>query len=189
MGLDGEQQFFLTLEGQDDHDINQFQTKSRESFDFREGYDAAVYEVHKQYKLRSRTIDVPEPIKPKDTKQPKKIKDKAVLTEPSDKTDANPKEVTVEDVSDVQTSKNQPFTFPSSKENLNSNPQNISKTEIPQDNIQNQEKITENEIEKEKSASHNTKTQLEKPFNLEAEIGKLKIAIPLSELAKHDVYR
>jgi len=30
---------------------------------------------------------------------------------------------------------------------------------------------------------------LEKPFNLEAEIGKLKVAIPLSELAKHDVYR
>jgi len=30
---------------------------------------------------------------------------------------------------------------------------------------------------------------LEKPFSLETEIGKLKIAIPLSELAKHDVYR
>ncbi|WP_218972368.1 hypothetical protein, partial [Salmonella enterica] len=30
---------------------------------------------------------------------------------------------------------------------------------------------------------------LEKPFNLETEIGKLKISIPLSELAMHDVYR
>lgn len=30
---------------------------------------------------------------------------------------------------------------------------------------------------------------MEKPFNLETKIGKLKIAIPLSELAKHDVYR
>ena len=30
---------------------------------------------------------------------------------------------------------------------------------------------------------------MEKPFNLEAEIGKLKIVIPLSELAKHEVYR
>ena len=30
---------------------------------------------------------------------------------------------------------------------------------------------------------------MEKPFNLEKEIGKLKIAIPLSELAKHEVYR
>jgi len=44
MGLNSEQKKFLT---QDDHDINQFQTKSGESFDFREGYDAAVYEVHK----------------------------------------------------------------------------------------------------------------------------------------------
>ena len=30
---------------------------------------------------------------------------------------------------------------------------------------------------------------MEKPFNLEAEIGKLKIAIPFSELAKHEIYR
>jgi len=177
MGLNSEQQIFLTQEDQDDHDINQFQTKSKESFDFREGYDAAVYEVQKQYKLRSRTIDVPEPIKPKDTKQPKKIKDKVILTEPSDKTDPNLKAVIVEDVSDTHSSKNQPFTFPSSKENSNSTPENNFKTEIPQNNIQNQEKITKDPTEKEKSASQNTKTQLEKPFNLEAEIGKLKITI------------
>lgn len=31
--------------------------------------------------------------------------------------------------------------------------------------------------------------QIEKPFNLETEIGKLKIAIPLSELDKHEAYR
>jgi len=181
--------FFLTQEDQDDHDINQLQTKSGEPFDFREGYDAAVYEVHKQYKLRSRTIDVPEPIKPKDTKQPKKIKDKTILIEPSDKIDPNPKEVTVEDVSDVHSSKNQPFTFPSTKEDSNGTPENNSKTEILQNNIENQEKITVDSTEREKSASHNTKTQLEKPFNLEAEIGNLKIYIPLSELAKHEVYR
>ena len=30
---------------------------------------------------------------------------------------------------------------------------------------------------------------MEKPFNLETEIGKLKIAIPLSEQAKHEVFR
>lgn len=43
MGLNNEQQIFLTQEDQDDHDIDQFQTKSGESFDFREGYDVAVY--------------------------------------------------------------------------------------------------------------------------------------------------
>jgi len=48
MGLNSEQQIFLTQEDQDDHDINQFQTKSGESFGFREGYDVVVYEVHKQ---------------------------------------------------------------------------------------------------------------------------------------------
>jgi len=77
----------------------------------------------------------------------------------------------------------------SSKENLKSTPQNTSEIEMPQDNTENQEKIAESAIEKGKSASHNTKTQLDKPFDLEAEIGKLKISIPLSELAKHDVYR
>ena len=46
-----------------------------------------------------------------------------------------------------------------------------------------------NTLEKGKSTIANTKTPLEKPFNLEAEISKLKISIPLSELAKHDVYR
>jgi len=56
--------------------------------------------------LRSRTIDAPQPIKPKDTKQPKKIKEKAALTEPSDKIGPNPKEVTVEDVTEIYPSKN-----------------------------------------------------------------------------------
>jgi len=78
--LKGEQQIFLTQEDQDDHEINQFQTKSGESFDFKQGYDSAVYEVHKQYKLRTRTIDIPVPSKPKGTKQPSKIKSNAIIT-------------------------------------------------------------------------------------------------------------
>jgi len=80
MGPNGEHKIFLTQDDQEAHTFNQFQTKSGESFDFREGYDATVYEVHKQYKLRSRTIDSPEPNKQKDTKQPKKTKDKTFLT-------------------------------------------------------------------------------------------------------------
>ena len=128
MGLNGEPQVFLTQEDQDDNDINQFQTKSGESFDFKEGYDTAVYEVHKQYKLRSRTIDVLEPVKTKDTKQPKKIKDKAALTVATDNTDPNPKEVTVEDVTEIFPSKNQPLVSSSLKENSNSTPQNTSET-------------------------------------------------------------
>jgi len=41
-------------------------------------------------------------------------------------------------------------------------------------------KIIENTAEKENLAAQNAKVQMEKPFNLETEIGKLKIAIPLS---------
>jgi len=48
MGLNDEQKVFLTQEDQNDNDINQFQTKSEESFDFKEGYDTTVYEVQKQ---------------------------------------------------------------------------------------------------------------------------------------------
>jgi len=50
-------------------------------------------------------------------------------------------------------------------------------------------KNTQKTTEKENPTVQNTKIQTEKPFNLEIEIGKLKIAIPLLELAKHDVYR
>jgi len=48
---------------------------------------------------------VPETVKTKDTKQPKMIKEKVTFTEPVDKTDSNPKEVTVEDVTETYPSK------------------------------------------------------------------------------------
>ena len=63
MGLDDEQQVFLSQEDHEDDDIKQFQTKSGESFDFKQGYDTGVYEVHKQYKLRSRTVNITQPEK------------------------------------------------------------------------------------------------------------------------------
>ena len=79
------------------------------------------------------------------------------------------------------------------KENLNGTPKNLPKIEIPQivihHNADIQKENTENTLDKEKSATANARIPLEKPFNLEEEIGKLKISIPLSELAKHDVYR
>lgn len=69
MGLNNEEEYFLTQDDQEAHILKQFQTQSRESFDFREGYDTAIYEVHKQYNLRSRRIDVPENNKQKAPKQ------------------------------------------------------------------------------------------------------------------------
>jgi len=194
--LKGEQQIFLTQQDQDEHDFNQFQTQSGESFDFKQGYDSAVYEVHKQYKLRTRTIDVTEPIKQKESKQPKKIKDRAASTEPTKQTIPDSKEVTIEDITDtpdMQPSNDQPLLPSSSEENVNSSPKSLPKAEISKGtthhNIDNQEENVENTLERGKYAITNTKTPLEKPFNLEAEISKLKISIPSSELAKYDVYR
>ena len=94
----------------------------------------------------------------------------------------------MEDVTVVQPSKNQPFVSFPSKENSNSTPKSLPKTEIPQEITDKQDIIADTPIEKGKSVYHNTKTRLEKPFD-EAEIAKLKISIPLSELAKHDVYK
>ena len=47
MGLNSGQQIFLTQEDQEAHTLSQFQMQSGESFDFKEGYDTAVYEFHK----------------------------------------------------------------------------------------------------------------------------------------------
>ncbi len=188
-----EQQIFLIQEDQDYQNVNQFQTKSGESFDFKQGYDTAVYEVHKQYKLRTRTIDVPAPSRTKESKQPKKIKSKVIIIEPADTTVPNPHQVTVEDMTDVQSSIDQPLPPSSSKEEGSSIPKNLPKADIPQavihHNADIQKENTENTLDKKKSATTNARIPLEKPFNIEAEIGKLKISIPLSELAKHDVYR
>jgi len=174
LDLKGEQQIFLTREDQDDHEISQFQTKSGESFDFKQGYDSAVYEVHKQYKLRTRTIDIPASSKPKEDKQPNRIKGKVIVTEPADITFTNPHQVTVEDITVMQPSIDQPLPSFSLKENPNSTPKDLPKTEIPQtvipQNNDNQKENPENTLEKEKSATANTKISLEKPFNLEVEI-------------------
>lgn len=117
------------------------------------------------------------------------IKEKVFLTELGDKTDSNSKEVTVEDVTETYPSRKQPWATSSSEHNLSDTPQKAVKIEIPQDEIENEDKVTKNTVEKEKPVSHNTKIQSEKPFDLEAEIGKFRIAIPLSELAKHDIYK
>ena len=58
------------------------------------------------------------------------------------------------------------------------------------DKLLDQEKKQEEDlVNKEKAVTHNTKIPSERPFDLEAEIGKLKVVIPLSELAKHDIYK
>ena len=104
MGFNDEHQVFLSQEDHKDDDIKQFQTKSGESFDFKQGYDTTVYEVHKQYKLRSRTVNITQLEKTKDRLQPKR----AIVTEPINTKDSVTKEVIVEEVIEPLPSTQQP---------------------------------------------------------------------------------
>jgi len=175
MGLDNKHQVFLSQEDEDEEDRNQFQTKSGESFDFKQGFDTAVYEVHKQYKLRSRTVNVTQPEKTKDKTQP----EGATVFQPKSTNDSPLKEVTIEDI--TEQSRNSPTSL----------------AEYPKPNKETQEVINKNRPkhqeqtseEKESKLTNTTKAQIEKPFDLENEIGKLKITIPLAELAKNEIYR
>jgi len=189
MGLNSEQQIFFTQEDQEAYTLNQFQIQSGESFDFKEEYDTAIYEVHKQYNKRRRRIDVPETNKRKDTKQPSepKIKNPPIQTPP--KTDPNPNHPTVKDISDSQKIDRQPSTSYPHKGNMEEPPEIHIETTSAHNKIPIKEIYIENAAEKENLATRNAKVQTVKPFSLEAEIGKLKIAIPLSKLAKLDVYR
>jgi len=177
MGLNNEQQVFLSQEDQEDEEVKQFQTKSGESFDFKQGYDTAVFEVHKQYKLRSRTINVPQPEKTKDDQQSKK----ATILESKDKSDPITKEVTIEDITETYA--------PPLLAHSSIPPLKMGKKDKLQDHTENQEEPSKGLPYIQKVANQNVKIQTEKPFDLESEIGKLKIAIPLIELAKHHIYK
>lgn len=123
-----------------------------------------------------------QPDKTKGTTQPKK----AIITEPSDKTCPSTDEVTVEEITETSPSKQQAVDSSPLQPNPSNTSQEMSKKDKPQDQDKKQE---ENLVNKEKTVIHNPKIQSEKPFDLEAEIGRLKVAIPLSVLAKHDIYR
>jgi len=59
--------------------LQQLQIQSGESFDYKQGYDSAIFEVHKQYNLRSKkNADIPDQTKKSVQNQPKKIKEATV---------------------------------------------------------------------------------------------------------------
>ena len=53
MGINDDNTIFLTQEDQELFELKQIQLDSSESFDYKQGYDLAINEVHKQYNLRS----------------------------------------------------------------------------------------------------------------------------------------
>jgi len=89
MRLKNDHHVFLSEEDQDSGDFHHMQSQTQEFFNSQQAYDPAVYELNKQYKLRTRTIDVPLPIKQKEKQQPDKFKGKTVITEHADKAAPN----------------------------------------------------------------------------------------------------
>ena len=75
MGLDDEEEVFLSQHDQEALILKQFQTQLGESFDFRQGYNLVIFKVHKQYNLRSRkSIDTLKQTKKQLLINPKKEK-------------------------------------------------------------------------------------------------------------------
>ena len=106
MGLKNDQHVFLSEEDQDSDDFHQMRSQTQESFNSGQAYDPAVYELNKQYKLRTRTVDVPVPIKPKEKQQPNKLKRKAIIIEHANKAVPNMQQAQIEDITEKQPSRN-----------------------------------------------------------------------------------
>ena len=101
----------------------------------------------------------------------------------------NPSNPIIEKVSDNQPNDKPPSTSLPSKGNV-VEPPKVDLGETADHNPSpKKEKNIENIENREYTTVRNPKAQTEKPFNLETEVGKLKIVVPLSELAKHDAYQ
>ena len=54
MGINDDKTIFLTQEDQELFQMQQLQLDSGESFDYKQGYEFAINELHSQYNLRSK---------------------------------------------------------------------------------------------------------------------------------------
>ena len=72
MGINDDTTIFLTQEEQELYMLQQIQLESGESFDYKQGYEYAINEFHKQYNLRSKK-NVEAPTKKFSQTQTKKI--------------------------------------------------------------------------------------------------------------------
>jgi len=121
MGLDDEEIVFLTQYEREPHMLQQLQTQFGESFDYKKRYDSTIFEVHKQYNLRSKkNTDTPDQTKKTMPNQPRKIK-----AAPTTKTlqilprrNHNPLGPTIADITPNQPPNDQPSTSIPSKETV-----------------------------------------------------------------------
>jgi len=104
------------------------QTQSGELFDYKQGYDSAIFEVHKQYNLRSKNnTDTPDQTKKTMPNQPKKIK-AALVTKTLQilpRSNQNPPGPTIVDITPNQPPYDQPSTSIPSNETVEKYPNTI----------------------------------------------------------------
>lgn len=139
--------------------------------------------MHKQYNLRGRKIDVPETNKKTVPNEAKKGKTIPTPLQILPRSNTNPPDPIIEDVSDNQPNNEKPSTPLLSKETM----EEPSKVDLGKST--NHHSNPEKKKDIENRTAQNPRAQIEKSFNLEAEVSKLKIFVLLSELAKHDVYQ
>jgi len=185
MGLDDQNPIFLSQEEEEFHMLQQIQTQSGESFDYKQGYDSTIFEVHKQYNLRRRrNAGPPDQTKKAMANQPK-ITNKVPISEVLKilpKPNQNPPSPIIEEITAYQPSVEQPPTSVPLKE-PEKNTYNA-RSEIPHKEIPNKQK--------EHNSTQNLVSKVCNPsssFNLGAGISKLKILVPLTELVKNKTYK
>ena len=93
--------------------LQQLQIHSGESFDYKKGYDSSIFELHKQYNLRSKkNFDIPDQTKKTVPNQPKKLKEAPVskILQILPRQNQNPFGPTIVDITPNQPSDDQPST-------------------------------------------------------------------------------
>ena len=79
MGTNYDNTIFLTQEEQELYELQQLQLESGESFDYKQGYEFAINEVHNQNNLRSKkNVEVP-------TQKSAQTQTKKILKAPTNK--------------------------------------------------------------------------------------------------------
>lgn len=160
--------------------LQQLQLESGESFDFKQGYESAIYEVHKQYNLiRKKNIEVP-------TKKSVQIQTKKIAEAPVTKIlqilPRGTQETASPKIVDITSAKTKNVTVAQTIQN-DKIQNKIAGTQIELPSANNEDKSTQTTIAKEYLAQLD-KTQF--PFNIKTEITKLKISVPLTKLVKNE---
>lgn len=181
MGTNDEETVFLTQDEQELYLLQQLQIESGESFDYKKGYDFSIFEVHKQYNLRSKkNVDVPNQTKKTVQNQPKKIKEAPVskILQILPRENPKPSSPTIVDITSNQPHVDQPSTSIPPEEPVDK-AQNI-RFENPHKEIPNKGKEDKpTQIPTAKIQNLQTKN-VSLPFYLGTKIAKLKISVPLT---------